>query len=389
MAAAGATARSLTLDGLRGVAALLVCAGHLRAAMLVSMAEQASPSLLNKLLYLLTGLGHQAVMVFFVLSGYLVGGSVLNAGANFTWRRYGEARLSRLWTVLLPCLALTWLADMATAQIQPAVLGGAGARLWASGPQAGQYDVSAWVALGNVFFVQTLLVPVFGSNGPLWSLANEFWYYVLFPLMLLAVPGARTLGTGGWQRGAAALVCAGLLWWLPAEMLFGFVIWLMGVATFVLRQRIDLTPSLARLLRHRMSSWACALLALGALLFSNATANRNWGVPWGDLVLGLAVAIWLLPALSRERGVPESGARSLGMRAVHRLSDMSFSLYLSHFPVVVLAGALLGYPVRSQPVLSGWGVYGAVFILLIGVAWLIWHLFEQHTPRVRRWLSLL
>lgn len=389
MAAAGATARSLTLDGLRGVAALLVCAGHLRAAMLVSMAEQASPSLLNKLLYLLTGLGHQAVMVFFVLSGYLVGGSVLNAGANFTWRRYGEARLSRLWTVLLPCLALTWLADMATAQIQPAVLGGAGARLWASGPQAGQYDVSAWVALGNLFFVQTLLVPVFGSNGPLWSLANEFWYYVLFPLMLLAVPGARTLGAGGWQRGAAVLVCAGLLWWLPAEMLFGFVIWLMGVATFVLRQRIDLAPSVARLLRHRMSSWACALLALGALLFSKATGNRNWGVPWGDLVLGLAVAIWLLPALSRERGVPEPGARSLGMRAVHRLSDMSFSLYLSHFPVVVLAGSVLGYPERSQPVLAGWGVYGTVFILLIGVAWLIWHLFEQHTPRVRRWLSLL
>lgn len=25
-------------------------------------------------------------------------------------------------------------------------------------------------------------VPIFGSNGPLWSLANEFWYYVLFSL---------------------------------------------------------------------------------------------------------------------------------------------------------------------------------------------------------------
>jgi len=87
--------------------------------------------------------------------------------------------------------------------------------------------------------------------------------------------------------------------------------------------------------------------------------------------------------------VPVAGAPSLGVRAVHKLSDMSFSLYLSHFPVVVLAGALLGYPVRSQPVLAGWGVYGGVFILLIGVAWLFWQLFEQHTPKVRRWLSLL
>lgn len=35
-------------------------------------------------------------------------------------------------------------------------------------------------------FLQTRFTPVFGSNGPLWSLFNEFWYYVLFPALGLS-----------------------------------------------------------------------------------------------------------------------------------------------------------------------------------------------------------
>jgi hypothetical protein len=39
----------------------------------------------------------------------------------------------------------------------------------------------------NAFFLQTIAGPTFGSNGPLWSLAYEWWYYVLFPLVLAAL----------------------------------------------------------------------------------------------------------------------------------------------------------------------------------------------------------
>jgi len=40
--------------------------------------------------------------------------------------------------------------------------------------------------LENLGFVQTVSVPVYGTNGPLWSLANEFWYYVMFSLIAVA-----------------------------------------------------------------------------------------------------------------------------------------------------------------------------------------------------------
>ena len=66
--------RYVWLDVARAASALLVCAGHLRAVALVDYGELSSPGILVKTLYLLTGLEHQAVIVFFVLSGFLDGG---------------------------------------------------------------------------------------------------------------------------------------------------------------------------------------------------------------------------------------------------------------------------------------------------------------------------
>ena len=71
--------RLVHLDCLRGVAALLVCLEHLRAFLFVPFAQLKSLGVFTKGFYLVTGLGHQAVMIFFVLSGFLVGGSVITA----------------------------------------------------------------------------------------------------------------------------------------------------------------------------------------------------------------------------------------------------------------------------------------------------------------------
>jgi hypothetical protein len=52
------------LDWIRGVAAVLVCASHLRNAMIVDWVNAHDHGLINKILYGITGLGHQSVMVF-------------------------------------------------------------------------------------------------------------------------------------------------------------------------------------------------------------------------------------------------------------------------------------------------------------------------------------
>lgn len=69
-------ARLWCLDLVRALSAMAVLAGHARSAIWVNWNAVAVKSLGVAAIYAATGWGHQAVMVFFVLSGFLVGGSV-------------------------------------------------------------------------------------------------------------------------------------------------------------------------------------------------------------------------------------------------------------------------------------------------------------------------
>ena len=81
--------RLFHLDLIRGLAALLVCSGHLRAFLFCGLEEIQLPSVFTKVFYFLTGLGRQAVMVFFVLSGFFVAGSVVDAWKGTAGRGAG------------------------------------------------------------------------------------------------------------------------------------------------------------------------------------------------------------------------------------------------------------------------------------------------------------
>ena len=108
--------------------------------------ESGASGLVANGFYLITGLGHQAVLVFFVLSGYFVGGSVVDGfqRRRFSWTGYGIARLSRLWTVLLPALLLTLVLDTLGTQFSPtAYQGGFGAQFM-SGPQQDAAAAHGW-----------------------------------------------------------------------------------------------------------------------------------------------------------------------------------------------------------------------------------------------------
>lgn len=89
---------SVHLDALRAFAAFSVLLNHWRDATLIDYSKLNHHSPLIALGYFVTGLGHQWVIVFFVLSGYLVGGSVLGAFArdSWSWRAYLLTRLTRL-----------------------------------------------------------------------------------------------------------------------------------------------------------------------------------------------------------------------------------------------------------------------------------------------------
>ena len=100
--------RSLYLHFLRFFSAVIVCLGHTKEFLFVHMDESAH--VLEKVSRLFLGLGSSAVLVFFFLSGYLVGGNeIVNLiGKKLNFSHYIFNRLTRLWIVLLPALLATF-----------------------------------------------------------------------------------------------------------------------------------------------------------------------------------------------------------------------------------------------------------------------------------------
>ncbi|PWB84443.1 MAG: acyltransferase [Methylocystaceae bacterium] len=363
--------RFVHLDMIRGLAALLVLAGHLRAFQFRGYAEvsAAYPGVIVKAFYFVTGFGHQAVIIFFALSGFLVGGQALDAIAQsaFFWRGYLARRLTRLWLVILPALLLTLFFDRVGADLT----GGAGYdgryyRIFNSGPlEPRGADHSLTTFLGNLAFVQGIYAPVFGSNGPLWSLANEFWYYIVFPLAFLLFARGPVVSQA---IHATALVL--LVTFLPAGLWEGGLVWAAGAfAGWIVRKK--LFPSFWRLIASRVAGLALLCVALVATkLLSEFNAS--------DLVLGVAVAA-SLPVLA---ALPEAG--HLYSTLARAGSEISYSLYLTHFPLLTLiAFAGLG-PARSAPTAESFVLYLGIGALAIAWAAVVWWLFERHTDFVFR-----
>src|SRR5512133_1130922 len=250
------------LDFVRGLAALAVCAGHLRAFQFVTLEQAHQVSLPGKAFYFFTGCGHQAVMVFFVLSGYFVGGSVADSTAQsrWSWGGYALRRLTRLWLVLIPALLLTLLWDQLGRHLtRGAGYNGEFAGIIHSGPATGVPISIGWLDfLGNLAFLQTITSPVFGTNGPLWSLASEFWYYALFPLGFLVLHPNTRFG----RRIILGILFSLTAWMLPGGVLLGFITWLLGCTVHASTKH----PRVEAILGSLASFSVSCLVFIGALL---------------------------------------------------------------------------------------------------------------------------
>ncbi len=315
---------SIYLDWLRLCAALLVFAHH-----------AAYPRYHGSWLQGLAGYGHEAVVVFFVLSGYVIAHT--RELKDHDWQHYLVQRLSRLWSVLLPAVALTLLLDAWGRPLAPALY---------------EHVQGGWGrALASLFFVNEFWIQGFaaGSNIPLWSLSYEAGYYLLF--------GVLSFGSPRWRWPLAAL--CGVL--VGPRILLLLPAWRLGVWV----QR-------SRWLRERSASQG-ALLAAGGLL---------WALAWSLGKVGNQFITWRLiellpPLLVQQLGASDAfvsdnlialgvAAHVAGMsvwlqgRAVWQplrfwvplLSRATFPIYLFHYPLLQFFSALAAV----WPVLAWGGV---------------------------------
>jgi peptidoglycan/LPS O-acetylase OafA/YrhL len=360
---------SIWLDALRAVAAFGVFASHWRDCLFKDYSQLTTHNPLMAAAYLMSGLGHQWVIVFFVLSGYLVGGSVLRqvAQGRWSWGDYMLNRLTRLYIVLIPALLLGGLIDLiglhlfATSDVYTAHHG---MRLMGAAPGG---HVSWKILLGNYLFLQDILVPVFGTNGPLWSLSYEFWYYIAFPLLFMTLwEQSRLL-----NRALSLIALCAVFGFVGRKIALMGLIWIMGVG-------IHLLPVIR--ICNKVQRLAALVFAVtttcGCLVWCKGVQS-----PLSDYSLGITIALLLyflvhfttVSSLGWSRGVIQHWAKS------------SYTLYLVHLPLLILVTAWIGQP-RWEPNAVTLSYAAIVFFGVLAYAQLAYLMFEKHTDDLRRWL---
>lgn len=312
---------SVKLDLVRGLAAIAVMIGHVRGLFFQDYTSLVAPGVGTKFLYAVTGLGHEAVIVFFVLSGFFIGASVLKsvAAKRWSWRSYLTHRFIRLWIVLLPALALGAALDWAGMNSpQSSATYFSPVRYLSSVSFASRFTVGNFA--GNLFFLQGIFADPFGSNGPLWSLSYEFWYYMIFPaLILLLVPNVSIA-----VRAALFITAAAMLWLVGPTISIYFLIWLAGAAVFAISLKLPAIrggPQIAL----QIAGWLALIGGLGWIRSGSISAGLT-----ADFILAGCFSAWML-AVSIPGG---SGPNSVTGGIAKTLSGFSYTLYLIHFPLL-------------------------------------------------------
>lgn len=359
------------LDLSRWVAAFLVVIEHARSLIFADYGTGGRMGILGKAFYFVTGFGHSAVMIFFVMSGFLVGGKVLEriSEGTFSWKKYLIDRSSRLYAVYVLALLLGGTLDYVG---------------FHHFNRFGLYDetfmghiavvnfnfhqnLSPSIFGLNLVMCQTILGPVFGSNGPLWSLANESWYYLVGPLLF------ALLYLRGWRIVALSLgALAALFWFLPAGILIYSLVWLMGAGLYFLN------------FRRCLPLWISLLL----LVASFSLSRLQWlKAPYAaDFLIGFSFALLINSAAGSARRLPW---HKLNRRA----ADFSYSVYLCHFPFLVFVLSALykttGVGFRDQRTVLSASLFLLILVLAYGWCYGVSLLTERQTPRIRGWLYRL
>lgn len=331
------------LDGIRGLAALAVVVAHY-------FGEPAHG------ISALT-VGWVGVSVFFVLSGFLIGGIIdENRSAPNFLKAFFIRRGARILPVYFAvCLLTLWAALLTQG------------RGWSDTP------FPAWV---YAVFGQNIALPIWGGGGkwllPTWTLAVEEQFYLMLPVIFLFTP---------WRL--LVLVLAGLwlcapfvrLAWLhepyaaltplPARM----DLLLSGVLAAMLNARTDLSRHLQTL---RMIPLVSVLLLLVLAALARFGGAEGALTVLNPTLLGIGVSAFLLALVN---GAPEG--RRYQASTLQFFGAISYALYLVHQPVSGLLHGLLldGPPDTETP--AQIAVTVLAFACSIGLAAASWRWLER------------
>ncbi|MBX6333162.1 MAG: acyltransferase [Gemmatimonadaceae bacterium] len=365
------------LDGVRGVAILLVFTYHaLRGLPVVRWHEE----LINRA----ANAGWVGVDLFFVLSGFLITGILLEAkGGTRYFRSFYTRRVLRIFPLYFACVALViWLvpalhlatpADAATLRSE---------QWW------------YWTYLVNVMVARHDWPSAVWNTGHLWSLSIEEQFYLLWPAVVLVLDDRALL------RTAAALV-------LGATLLRGALVIAHASATAIyvlLPTRMDSLAAGAGLavLARAPGAWAAlrrwapaagtvAALALAAIIYREGMlySERRLTQLAGYPALVALAAVTIVSATSAPAGSVRAWFWSHPV--LRFFGRYSYGLYVWHHLAIPLLRTYV-LPDAALPAFHGSHLPGyALFYLLalavsLGVALASWHLLEHPFLSLKRFV---
>jgi peptidoglycan/LPS O-acetylase OafA/YrhL len=354
------------LDGLRAVAVALVLAEH-----------GGVPGVSG---------GFLGVDVFFVLSGFLITSLLLDERA-----RTGRIRLRDFWIRrarrLLPALIVMVLAVVAARKFFP------------SEATATLRDdaVAAFFWVANWAFVAQK-TDYFSQGSPpsplqhTWSLGVEEQYYLLWPLLVIAVAAvfrARArwavfalASVGVVVSAAAAIVMASNV----NRVYFGTdtraqALMVGAAAAALLVRDWSVLTSGATLIRTRWRRWVAAALSMLGLAMVAVLAHFATGSArefrYGALAVVAVAAVLVVAPVALDQSGPV--ARVLAWRPLVWLGAISYGVYLWHWPIfLALNGERTGW--------TGWSLFALRCAATVAVATASWWLLEQP---IRRWRPVI
>ncbi len=349
------------LDGLRGLAALYVMIGHARWLLWEGYSEgylkhTAEYGWIDKMLMYFLSIfkfGHESVLLFFVLSGFLIHKGYVKKFLNDALQsvnigQFYIKRIRRIYPPFLFALCLTGLLDFIGRNFGFTIYTGntsnAGINV-----TVGNQSLSFLTFIGNIFFLFKEYVPIFGTNGPTWSLKLEWWFYLIYPIFLL------------FSRKN---------------------IYYSTVIIFVLFALVNYTSFWTETLSKAVFSsiiswWAGVILAevytkrigLGLLNFTVITLIGFFLLPFLPIYSDLydfRIALLLTAIISCLLFFKTKNISFKLIENFKFFGDFSYTLYIIHFPILVfISGIVLKYNQNQLPMHSYFVFLGIIVCLVI------------------------
>ncbi|MBI5029627.1 MAG: acyltransferase [Chloroflexi bacterium] len=357
------------LDGIRGIAILLVVIFHY-------FAKSIDPhaNLLTEYAAKLADLTWSGVDLFFVLSGFLIGGILLDhrKAPNYFQSFYAR-RIARIFPLYFAYL------------VAFLIVGTIMLVFWASPPMIALFG-SPFSPLAYITYTQNIQMAMENRWGPAWlsvtwSLAVEEQFYLLLPFII------RLVKPRWIPRLLVTLILLSPVWrivqWLASNVIFANYVLLFarmdalffGVLCAYLMRR-SFTKNLIQ--THRRALYTLMfILAFSLAFLPTHLAPEDHSVEmntYGYSLLALLYACFLLIAITEQRGLVSKLTQNPLLR---QLGILAYGIYLFHDPVNRLAHAMLLNQTPHLQTVADILVTLLSFTITLALAYFSWHTFEK------------